>query len=85
MMDDNKKITEDELNDVAGGRLGQRGNGAGWIWWGLTKYCDKSPDKEHFYELVGSTNIVWKFNLIEHKCKYCGRTSHELGADPLYH
>ena len=85
-MDENKKMTEEELNDVAGGRNASghgHALGDGIAFFFLA--CEKSPDYKHFYEPVGSTNLIWKFNILESKCKYCGKTSHSLSADSLYH
>ena len=86
-MDEKKKMTDEELNDVSGG--GRRASGHGYalveaIGFYFTA-CEKSPDAKHFYEPVGSTNLVWKFNILESKCRYCGKISHSLSADPLYH
>ena len=85
-MDEKNKMTEEELNDVAGGR---KVSGHGYalveaIGFYLTA-CEKSPNAKHFYEPVGSKNLIWKFNILECKCKYCGKTSHELSCDPIFH
>ena len=80
------KMTDEEMDNVTGGRNASGhghalGDGIAFYFLG----CEKSPDYKHFYDPVRATNLIWKFNIVECKCRYCGKISHELGCDPIYH